>query len=60
MGLISCMARREIREDGIRQVKYYALTDKGVEVARHVQAMTVLLAENDFEETEKVIGEIVV
>ena len=46
MGLLNCSEKREIREDGIRRVKYYFLTKKGVEVARHVQAMTDLLVED--------------
>lgn len=58
MGLISCIARKEIRIEGIRQVKYFALTDKGIEIARHVQAMTLLLSSSDFQGTENVIEQI--
>ncbi|MCL4519081.1 MAG: hypothetical protein M1587_07785 [Thaumarchaeota archaeon] len=44
-GLLSYVKRKEIRDDGIRQVKCYSLTEKGNEVARHVGMIAHLLGQ---------------
>lgn len=51
-GLVSYSKRREIREDGVRQVKNYSLTEKGIEVARHVRMIAHLLGQEKFLETD--------
>ena len=55
MGLMSYNEKKEIRDDGIRRVKYYSLTQKGIEVARHIQAMTHLLVHEHLPEAARPI-----
>lgn len=59
MGLMSFAERREIREDGVRRVKYYSLTKKGIEVAKHVQEMGHLLVRDHFPEIRKPLAKII-
>jgi hypothetical protein len=47
MGLLGYRDTMEMREGGIRRTKYYFLTEKGKEVAGHIQSVSHLLHKDD-------------
>ncbi len=59
MGLLSCAERRMTQDDKIRRVKFYSLTEKGNEVARHLRTIAYLLTRDQAPEISNPVEEIV-